>query len=561
MKLKKIFYLILATVLIYLVLLTPEALAATKVTYDGTIDEAKYPGYKRLLDNIKTQYGYNIELYYTGVDWNQALMIQYQGPGKTSPKSLFYESDTRLGMWYCPLCGNTNYDTGIPCASLEAIAYMLDPRNSINDESIYQFMNFEGNNLTKEQITTLVQGTYLNDQVVIDALHEAATTHNLNAAFLIAKIIIEQGDQGSVLSKGEGYNGQYAGVYNFFNFYATGNTKEEVIINGLKFAHDSGWKDKRTSIMEGARLIKENYLIGRGQCSFYFMKYNYAGKESFGSWQYEQNIMGAESKGRTLRSYYKKMTNMAVPTMVIPVYENMPTTLSQRPDTTKVNSMTYEEGTVTNAPSSMKVRAAGSTSGILISSAKNNTDIKIIKRAEQKNGDYFWDLICTSTGTYGYAAREVGGDLCLTGKGVWQTANGRNKTTILPIDKQVVAKEDGNIHLTPNITVEDIKKVYPTAIVKASNGTELTTGNVGTNAKVEMDGKSINVVKKGDVNGDGKVSLLDAGKVFNHCMNKETINDGIILNACDANSDGKVSLLDAGKIFNSAMEKGNITIQ
>ena len=179
----------------------------------------------------------------------------------------------------------------------------------------------------------------------------------------------------------------------------------------------------------------------------------------------------------------------------------------------------------------------------------------------EKNGDYFWDLICTSTGTYGYAAREVGGDLCLTGKGVWQTANGRNKTTILPIDKQVVAKEDGNIHLTPNITVEDIKKVYPTAIVKASNGTELTTGNVGTNAKVEMDGKSINVVKKGDVNGDGKVSLLDAGKVFNHCMNKETINDGIILNACDANSDGKVSLLDAGKIFNSAMEKGNITIQ
>ena len=53
MKLKKIFYLILATVLIYLVFFTPEALAATKVTYDGTIDESKYPGYKQLLDNVK----------------------------------------------------------------------------------------------------------------------------------------------------------------------------------------------------------------------------------------------------------------------------------------------------------------------------------------------------------------------------------------------------------------------------------------------------------------------------------------------------------------------------
>ena len=258
-KVKKIFYLFLATVLIYILFCTPDIMAATKVTYDGNIDENKYPGYKTLLDNIKNQYGYNIELYYTGVDWNEAVTIQYQGHGGSS-KSLFYEADSRAGMWYCPICGNQTYDTNIPCASIEAISYMLDPRNSLSDESIFQFMNYEGNNLTKEQIAQIVEGTYLNETEVIDALYEAAITYNLNGAFLVAKIIIEQGSDGSVLSKGTGYNGNYIGVYNYFNFGASGNGTDEVITNGLKYASESGWTTKRLSILGGAKLIKENYL-------------------------------------------------------------------------------------------------------------------------------------------------------------------------------------------------------------------------------------------------------------------------------------------------------------
>lgn len=561
MKLKKILNLILATVLIYLVFFTPEALAATKVTYDGTIDESKYPGYKQLLDNVKANFGFNIELYYTGVDWNEAVMIQYQGHGTKSPKSLFYESDTRAGKWYCPLCGDTNYDSGIPCASIEAISYMLDPRNSINEESIYQFMNFEGINISKEQIVLLVQDTYLNDQEVIDAIYDAAVTYNLNPAFLIAKIIIEQGDQGSVITHGTGYNGRFAGVYNFFNFYATGNNKDEIINNALQYAQDSGWTSKRASILGGASLIRQYYLDARGQCSFYFMKYNYAGKVDYGSNQYEQNIMGAESKGRTLRTYYKKMPNTPVPTMVIPVYENMPTKTVDRPDTTIRNSMTYELGTVTNAPSGMKVRAAGSTSGFLLSGIKNGAEIKILKRAEQKNGDYYWDLICSDSGAYGYAAREVGGDICLTGNGTWGTSYGRDKVTSLIEGMQIIIREDGNIHMTPNITVEDIKKVYPTAIVRTADGvTEMTTGVVGTYSKIEVDGKVYIVVKKGDIDGDGQVTVLDVIQILNHSKKVNIITDNIRVQAGLIDTDNEVTVLDVIKILNYAKGLGNITL-
>lgn len=559
MKLKKIFYLVFATVLIYILFLTPKVNAATKVTYDGTIDESKYPGYKTLLDNIKSTYGYNIELYYTGVDWNEATVIQYQGHG-SSAKNLFYESDTRTGMWYCPICGNKEYDTGIPCASLEAISYMLDPRNSLADESIYQFMNFSGNNLTKEQVAVIVQDTFLNETEVIEAIYDAAVTYDLNAAFLVAKIIIEQGSSGSVLSKGEGYNGNYIGVYNYFNFGATGATKDAVITNGLATASSNGWTSKRASILGGASIIKSQYVDSRGQISFYFMKFNYAGKEAYGSMQYEQNVMGAESKGRILRTYYKKLTDLTTPTMVIPVYENMPATAVSRPDTSKVNSISYEEGIITNVSSGLRVRASGGTSGYNLTTLSNGTAVKIVKRAETTIGNLYWDLIYTDSGVYGYAAREINGDVCITGTGVYGTSYGKNNSTLLSDGKQVLATDDGIIHMTPTVLVEDIKTVYPTAIVRATDGNEMTSGVIGTYSKVEIDGKTYTVAKRGDVDGDGYATILDVIKLFNHSKQIEYITDSIRFQAGRITNGTKITILDVTSLLNYVKGTGTVSL-
>ena len=62
-----------------------------------------------------------------------------------------------------------------------------------------------------------------------NAIIEAAKTHNVNAYYIVARILQEQGKDGSTLSKGQGYNGQYVGVYNVFNIGASGNGKETVI--------------------------------------------------------------------------------------------------------------------------------------------------------------------------------------------------------------------------------------------------------------------------------------------------------------------------------------------
>ena len=50
-------------------------------------------------------------------------------------------------MWFCPVCGTKSYDNGsLRCASMEALKYMMDPRNSLNSSDVFQFMELSYDN-------------------------------------------------------------------------------------------------------------------------------------------------------------------------------------------------------------------------------------------------------------------------------------------------------------------------------------------------------------------------------------------------------------------------------
>lgn len=525
---KKICF-ILFIAFLYIILCSGDVFAAATATYTGSnLDTNKYPGYKALLDKVKSEYGYNIQLYYTGVDWEEALTIEYQGHGK-SPSNLFYVSDTRKGAWYCPLCGEKVYDSSIPCASKEAIAYMLDPRNSLTDESIFQFMNIEGhNNMNKQQLAAMVSGTLLANDECTSALIEAGQAYNLNPAFLAAKIIIEQGSNGSTLTKGQGdLSGNYKGYYNYFNYGATGSGSANIITNGLKAAHSEGWNSPRASIVGGAKYLKESYIDTYGQNTFYFLKFNFSGKNTLGSHQYEQNVMGAESKGSILRKYFKQTTGVT-PTMVIPLYENMPLLPSERPDTNIESSITYEDGEIKNLKSTISIRS--SDKGIIFESVPNNTSVKIIKRATAP-GDrgYYWDLVLVNkTGTYGYVARNTGNEH-LFGSGVYHTIKGKNDVIKAP--RELATTTDGYLHVTPSVTVEDVKAKFIGSRVYAPNSNEVTTGYIATNSIVIANDRVYSVAKKGDINCDGLVNQADSDDLSKHYKGENVIKDEVILQA------------------------------
>lgn len=513
------------------------------------IDDGLYPGYKSLIKNMQSKHSnYTFLVYYTGMNWNEVLAAEYQGHGY-SPLNLFQVGNNYNGMWICPICGNKAYDNGSwCCASLEALSYMMDPRNSINDNDIFQFKDLEGSDVTYNDIARVVSGygAYINNGEAIQAIVDASKQYNINGYFLVAKIINEHGKNGSTLSNGKGYNGKYVGIYNYFNIGSTGNGTANIINNGLSYAQSQGWNSIRNSILGGTAMIKQKYMIDYSQNTFYYQKFNVSGRSSMASHQYQQNIMAAQSQGTSMKAYYT--SNNVNHTFIIPLFKGMPQTACSRPSLTTQNKITYENGIVQNVSKSLKVRA--SANGTVIGALNNNESIKILKRATSQINGYFWDLIVSEKdGTYGYAARIIGGDQCIVSKGSTGTSGGSvaptdpyenqkpsepttpttpttptQPTTTVDLEKDIKVKEN-YVETQPNITCENIKEKYKDAIIKNANGIEIKTGKLGTGFSVTTSGKTYKVVKKGDTNGDGAVTVIDAVVLLNAIKGTKTLQN------------------------------------
>lgn len=575
MKKKMLFSIFIVTI-IYIILgiFGNIAFASTPGTLTSDIngvDEARYPGYKKLINDMKAKHpNYVFLVYYTGMDWNEVITTEYKGHG-VSPHNLFQVSSNYNGMWQCPLCGTQKYDNGSwCCASKEALAYMMDPRNSINDSDVFQFKDLEGSDVSYEDIARVVAnyGPYLNNQEAIQAIVDASVQYNVNGYFLVAKIVNEHGKNGSTLSNGQGYNGKYAGVYNYFNIGSYGNGTATIINNGLSYAQSKGWTSIRASIFGGAEVVKESYITRYSQNTLYYQKFNVSGKSPVASHQYQQNIMAAQSQGTSLKQYYGNSNTAKTYTFIIPLYENIPATVSARPDPTKQNTITYENGVVQNVSTSLKVRA--SANGTAIGALNNGESIKILQRAQNKVGNYYWDLIVSNVdGTYGYAAREVGGEVCIASLGTTGTSGGTAETPTKPvepekpeepeepeepeikvdIEKDIVLKETGYIDAIPEVNYEHIIEKYENAIVTDNKGNKVEEGNLGTGYTITIGEENFKIVKKGDTNGDGVVTVLDVVYLLNAIKGTRSLENEFKEAACVKNVE-EFNVLDAVYMLN-----------
>lgn len=576
---KKLFVSIFIVTIIYIILGMLEnrvfATTAGTLTSDiNGIDDSKYPGYKTTINEMKAKHpNYIFLVYYTGMDWNEVITAEYQGHG-TSPLNLFQVGTNYNGIWQCPLCGSTKYDNGSwCCASKEALAYMMDPRNSINDSDVFQFKDLEGSDVSYNDIARVVSGygSYINNQEAIQAIVDASVQYNVNGYFLVAKIINEHGKNGTTLSNGQGYNGNYVGIYNYFNIGSYGNGTAAIINNGLSYAQSKGWTSIRASIFGGAEIVKESYITRYSQNTLYYQKFNVSGKSAMASHQYQQNIMAAQSQGASLKSYYGNSSTANTYTFIIPLYENIPQTVATRPDVTKQNTITYENGIVQNVSTSLKVRA--SAGGTAIGALNNGESIKILQRAQNKVGDYYWDLIVSNVdGTYGYAARDVGGENCIASVGSTGSSSGTAETPStgtdnstsgettkgsVNIETDIVLKETGYIDTIPEVTYEHIIQKYENALVTDNSGNKVETGKLGTGYTVTIGEESFKIVKKGDTTGDGNVNILDAVLVLNAIKGTKKLENEFKEAACIKNAN-TFNILDAVYMLNYI--KGSVSV-
>ena len=161
--------------------------------------DTKYPGYRSLLESLTIAHPeWTFKLYETGFDWEVAINSEYQGHGG-SPSNLV-PSDYSA-PWICSICGTRNYDTSGRwyCASRGAIEHVMDPRNSLNEANIFQYLLLSNDkNITETQVATMASKiSYLNDSRLINAIYEVANNpeYNINPFYIIGKILQEQGER------------------------------------------------------------------------------------------------------------------------------------------------------------------------------------------------------------------------------------------------------------------------------------------------------------------------------------------------------------------------------
>ena len=472
----------------------------------NAIDNNLYPAIKSMINSLKSSHpNWNFKILYTDIEFKDAVMYEYMGH-EDSPKSLVPANNSKYdGCWICPICGKNDFDTGKwYCASESAIKYMMDPRNSLNSNDIFQFLELSYDssyNYDKNIVASMLKDSFLDNSTYIDIIMDTCKNYNANPYYIVARILQEQGKGGKTLTKGEGYNGEYVGLYNIFNIGASGKNEEAVIINGFKKAQANGWTSLEISLREGIKFITEKY-ISVGQNTMYLQKFDVDNSDGNMFWhQYMQNILAAQNEGTTLRKTLQDNNAVDLPyTFIIPVYKNMPSVACPRPATDKPSTTIETDVVRINVNNKIQIRKApnGASTGEYLYSGEVAT--RLDRATEKVNGTY-WDKIIKSNGVTGYVARST----------------------------------------------SDSESEYKQYLIQLNNNDDYSgsNGNVNNNS---VDGNSVGTLseetnQKGDINGDNKIDSMDMYKVIQHILGNISFTD-CEKKSADLNNDDRIDSMD-----------------
>lgn len=298
---------------------------------------------------------------YTGLDWETAVTQELTIAPNNSLVTIFapsgywnmeelgtdsagnvYHYDWRRDSWY-------HWQPEWYAASRAGLSYCMDPRNFLNERSIFMFeeMSYGGQDST--MVEQVLSGTFMNYTTISDTTDPSnpisityadlfvwiGEQYNINPIMLASRVRQEQGLGTSPLISGV-YPG-YEGLYNYFNMGATGHTNQEIITNGLKEAqvgstmelpnglsYTGPWNSRVKAIIGGALKMASIYLDNK-QDTLYLQKFDVDSTHNGVYWhQYMQNIQAPISEAAAAYKAYSSY-NILNGTFVfkIPVYNNM----------------------------------------------------------------------------------------------------------------------------------------------------------------------------------------------------------------------------------------------
>ncbi len=357
-----------------------------------SIDTSKYPGYKEKIADLMSKHpNWNFELLYTGLKFENVIS------GEASLHSRNLVPSNYGGEWICPVCGTKLYDSGWYCASEKATAYYMDPRNFLDENNIFQFQDLneyiEGV-CSLQGIQNQVNGTFLQNYA--SAIDNACRNQNVNAYYIITRVIQEQGRNGTTIGKGmDGGDGKT--YYNPFDIGASGNGYDQIYANALARAKREGW-DTMQKALEGGIVFCKNNWLENYQNTLYQNKFDIDTRNgsSLYTHQYMQNLMAAYSEASLLRGMYANTGKIDSNfTFIIPMYENMSQVISQMPTNKSESSIINVQIT---ANGGLWLRKEASTSSDTLRLIPQGEVVLSVQRGINSN----WHKVILTDGTIGY---------------------------------------------------------------------------------------------------------------------------------------------------------------
>lgn len=279
----------------------------------------------------------------TGLSWSAMLAKETKiGVNLVEPTSPTSWKSKASGAYNSTTKTYTQFDGRWNAASESIIAYYMDPRNFLNETSIYQFMDhsFDSASQNKNTIKSMVSrnSCFMNTTNYITYLYNAGKTSKVNPNVITAMAIQEQGWKGgSGLISGT-YSG-YKGYYNHFNIGAYTTSTMNAIQRGLWWAKGAGtgattygrpWNTIEKSLSGGASYYSSQY-VENNQYTYYTKKFNVMnGLNAVATHQYMTNTGAAESEGKILKYAYEASDNYPI-VFYIPVYSGMPSSACAQP--------------------------------------------------------------------------------------------------------------------------------------------------------------------------------------------------------------------------------------